>query len=258
MRVLDKNQLPLRNFVLHQADNSLILAQRLCAWCGHGPILEQDIALSNIALDLLGQAHNYYDYAAVLTGGGATADSLAMLRTEQEYKNLLLVELPNEDFGQTVARQFFFDAYHVLLLEQINGLAQDLMLRAIAEKSLKEAKYHLRWSSEWMIRLGDGTDESHRRMQNAVDFLLPYVGEFFLLADYQQELITDGAMGDPRDFQPAWNAQVKAILKEACLEADLQQTYVHRGGKQGVHTEHMGYLLAELQYMQRAYPGLEW
>lgn len=258
MTVSEKNQLALRNFVLHQADNSLILAQRLCAWCGHGPILEQDIALSNIALDLLGQAHNYYDYAAVLTGDGGTADSLSMLRTEREYKNLLLVELPNGDFGQTVARQFFFDAYHVRLLEQISGLATDLMLRAIAEKSLKEAKYHLRWSSEWVIRLGDGTEESHRRMQNAVDFLLPYLGEFFLPADYQQELIIAGALADPCDFQAAWTEQVEEILKEACLEADLQQTHVHSGGKQGVHTEHMGYLLAELQYMQRTYPGLEW
>jgi len=258
MRVLDKNQLALRDFVLHQADNTLILAQRLCAWCGHGPVLEQDIALSNIALDLLGQAHHYYDYAANLTGGGATADTLAMLRPERAYKNLLLVELPNGDFGQTVARQFFFDAYHVLFLEQLNKHAQDLMLRAIAEKSLKEAKYHLRWSSEWMIRLGDGTDESHRRMQNAVDLLLPYVGEFFLLADYQEELIAAGVLADPRDFQSSWSAHVEEILSEARLEANLQQAPMQHGGKQGIHTEHMGYLLTELQYMQRTYPGLNW
>lgn len=246
-----------KDFILHLADTSLILAQRLCEWCGHGPILEQDIALSNMALDLLGQAGNYYEYAASLGDGGDTADSLAMLRSEREYKNLLLVELPNGDFGRTVARQFFFDTFQELLLRQLLQ-AKDLKLRGIAEKSLKETRYHLRWSSEWMIRLGDGTEESHRRMQQAVDYLLPFLGEFFLPADYEQVLVGKGLIPDPADVKAVWEENVYAVLHEATLEADFSTAPVQKGGKQGVHTEHMGYILAELQFMQRTYPGLEW
>lgn len=243
--------------ILHMADNSLILAQRLCEWCGHGPVLEQDIAVSNIALDLLGEANNYFEYAAELIGNGQTADSLAMLRTEREYKNLLLVELPNGHFGDTVARQFFFDSFHCLYLEQLLTVA-DERLRAIAEKSLKEARYHLRWSSEWMIRLGDGTAESHAKMQKAVDDVLPFVGELFLLADYQQAAVDAAWVPDPRSLQPVWKQQVMQVLHEATLTADLENAHIQKGGKQGLHTEYMGYILNDLQYMQRTYPGLVW
>lgn len=246
-----------QHLILHLADNSLILAQRLCEWCGHGPVLEQDIAVSNIALDLLGEANNYYEYAAELIGDGQTADSLAMLRTEREYKNLLLVELPNGHFGDTVARQFFFDSFHCLLLEQLLTV-EDEQLRAIAEKSLKEARYHLRWSSEWMIRLGDGTEESHARMQKAVDDVLPFVGELFLLSDYQQAAVDATWVPDPRLLQPVWQQQVMEVLNEASLTVDLENAHVQKGGKQGLHTEHMGYILNDLQYMQRTYPGLVW
>lgn len=245
------------DFVLHLADTNLILAQRLCEWCGHGPILEQDIALSNIALDLLGQAHNYYDYAAVLIGNNQSADTLAMLRQEREYKNLLLAELPNGDFGRTVTRQFFFDSFYVLFLDQLLKVG-DPALRGIVEKSLKETKYHLRWSSEWIIRLGDGTEESHRRMQEALDYLLPFVGEMFLKSDYQQALIDANLLPDPRDFKVTWEENIQEILGQATLEANLKEIHVQQGGKQGKHTEYLGYVLTELQYMQRAYPGMEW
>lgn len=246
-----------RDLIVHLADNSLILAQRLCEWCGHGPVLEQDIALSNIALDLLGESTNYYEYAAELIGEGQTADSLAMLRTEREYKNLLLVEQPNGHFGDTLARQFFFDSFHCLFLEQLLVVG-DLRLRGIAEKTLKEARYHLRWSSEWMIRLGDGTEESHRRIQDAVNRILPFVGEVFLLSDYQQALVNEGLIPDPLDFRETWKENVLAVLHEAKLTADLEGGHVQKGGKQGLHTEHLGYILSDLQYMQRTYPGLEW
>lgn len=245
------------DMILHLGDNSLILAQRLCEWCGHGPVLEQDIALSNIALDLLGEATNYFEYAAELFGEEHTADSLAMLREERSYKNLLLVELPNGHFGDTVARQFFYDSMHVLMTERLMNV-EDVRLRAIAEKTLKEARYHQRWSSEWLIRLGDGTAESHARMQEAVDHILPYVGEFFVLSDYQEALVADGVMPDPRVLKESWKEQVRDVLALATLEADLEGTYMQTGGKEGRHTEHLGYVLSDLQYMQRAYLGLTW
>ncbi|MFV0178908.1 phenylacetate-CoA oxygenase subunit PaaC [Empedobacter falsenii] len=245
------------DFILHLADTNLILAQRLCEWCGHGPVLEQDIAMSNMALDLLGQTSNYYNYAAEIIGNGATEDTLAMLREEREYKNLLLVEQPNGHFGDTVARQFFYDSYHALLLEQFLKV-KDLKLQSIAEKSLKEVKYHLKWSAEWMIRLGDGTEESHNKIQQAVYDILPYVGEAFILAPYQKALIEEGLIDNPIDFKATWLANVKAVLYEATIEADVENTFAQKGGKEGVHSEHLGFILTDLQYMQRTYPNLQW
>ncbi len=245
------------DFILHLADTNLILAQRLCEWCGHGPILEQDIAMSNMALDLLGQTSNYYDYAAEMIGNGATEDTLAMLREEREYKNLLLVEQPNGHFGDTVARQFFYDSFHYFLLEQFLKV-KDLKLQSIAEKSLKEVKYHLKWSSEWMIRLGDGTQESHDKIQQAVNDILPYVGEMFILAPYQKVLIEAGLIDNPNDFKAAWLAKVNEILEEATIVADVENAFAQKGGKEGIHSEHLGYILTDLQYMQRTYPNLQW
>ncbi len=245
------------DFILHLADTNLILAQRLCEWCGHGPILEQDIAMSNMALDLLGQTSNYYDYAAEMIGNGATEDTLAMLREEREYKNLLLVEQPNGHFGDTVARQFFYDSYHVLLLEQLATI-KDLKLQSIVEKSLKEVKYHLKWSSEWMIRLGDGTQESHDKIQKSVDDILPYVKEAFDNAPYQQALIEAELIPNAQDFKTKWLANVNDILTEATIVADVEGAFVQKGGKVGVHTEYLGYILTELQYMQRTYPNSKW
>ena len=241
------------DYILHLADTTLILAQRNAAWCGHGPILEQDIALTNISLDLLGQARNLYQYAAVLKGENVTEDSLAYLRTEREFKNLLLVEQPNGHWGQTILRQFLFSAYQYLVYQHLQR-SDDEQLAAIAEKSIKETTYHLRWSSEWVIRLGDGTEESNRRMNEAIDELWMYTGEFFQPAAYESTEVTGF---DLSNLKEAWNAKINAVFEEATL-AVPENIYMQTGGKTGMHTEQLGYMLTELQYLQRTYPGAEW
>lgn len=237
------------NYTLYLADNALILGQRNSAWCGHGPVLEQDIAITNISLDLIGQARSFYQYAAELTGNGATEDSLAYLRTEREFKNVLLAEQPNGDWAQTILRQFFFSTYQFYLYQELINHS-DTRMSAIAEKSLKEVSYHLRWSSEWVIRLGDGTEESNRRLRKALDELWCYTGELFMPADYETGI-------DLVALKDHWTSKVKTILEEATL-AVPEKVFMHSGGKNGNHTEHMGFILAELQYMQRTYPGAEW
>ncbi len=239
------------NYTLHLADNALILGQRNSEWCGHGPVLEQDIAITNISLDLIGQSRNFYQYAAKLIGNDATEDSLAYLRKEREFKNCLLVEQPNSDWAHTILRQFFFSLYQYLLFEKLQD-CKDKHLAAIAEKSLKEVTYHLRWSSEWVIRLGDGTKESHSRMLKAIDELWRYTGEIFMPADYEKETGIDFD-----EIKIAWNEKVKAIFDEATLSIP-EKIFMQKGGKDGKHTEHLGYILTELQYLQRAYPGCEW
>jgi ring-1,2-phenylacetyl-CoA epoxidase subunit PaaC len=245
------------DYILHLADTQLILAQRLSEWCGHGPVLEQDIAIANMALDVLGQASYLYEYAAELLGNGKTADDLAMLRSEREFKNLLVVELPNGDFGQTVARQFFFDAYFILILAELTK-SPNSTLAAIAEKALKEAKYHFKWSSEWVIRLGDGTEESHQRMRNAVGELMPYLNELFIPAPYELTLLEKGLVPDARTLKAQWLSHVRSVLAEAQLDFPWEEAVVQQGGKVGIHTEYLGYILAEMQYLQRSYPGLQW
>lgn len=242
---------PQIQFTLHLADNALILGQRNAEWCGHGPVLEQDIAITNISLDQIGQARSLYQYAANLQGGGATEDSLAYLRTERQFLNCLLVEQPNGDWAQTVLRQFLFSAYQYLLYEQLRSHG-DGTLAAIAEKSLKEVRYHLRWSSEWVIRLGDGTEESKARIAKALEELWPYTGEMFTAAGYEKEM-----NADPGLLLAPWQEKVNRVLEEATLQVP-GKTFMHTGGKNGTHTEHLGYILADLQYMQRAYPGCEW
>jgi ring-1,2-phenylacetyl-CoA epoxidase subunit PaaC len=244
------------DYTLHLADNSLILGQRNSEWCGHGPVLEQDIAITNISLDLIGQARNFYQYAAGLIGGITTEDSLAYLRKEREFKNCLLVEQPNSDWAQTILRQFFFSQYQYLLFEQLQH-SKDEQLAAIAEKSLKEVTYHLRWSSEWVIRLGDGTGESHQRVINAIDELWRYTGELFEVADYEIQAVNDGIGVDISKLKEPWMSKVREIFSEATLLIP-PKTFMQTGGKTGKHTEHLGYILTELQYMQRAYPGCEW
>lgn len=239
------------NYTLHLADSNLILAQRNAEWCGHGPILEQDIAITNISLDLLGQSRNFYQYAANLIGGEATEDSLAYLRTEREFKNCLLVEQPNGDWGQTILRQFFFSAYQFLLYEKLQK-HKDEQIAAIAAKALKEVTYHVRWSSEWVIRLGDGTEESHQRMLKAIDELWRYTGELFMAADYEKESGIDVA-----SLQGEWMKKITSVFDEATLSVP-EKTFMQSGGKTGVHTEHLGFILTELQYLQRTYPGAEW
>lgn len=238
--------------LLHLADNVLILAQRNAEWCGHGPVLEQDIALTNITLDLVGQARSLYQYAATLKGKEVTEDHLAYLRLEQEYLNVLLVEQPNGDWAQTVLRQFFFSAWQSAYYTQLEN-CPDKTLSAIAEKSMKEIRYHLRWSSEWVIRLGDGTEESHSRMVQALENLWPYTGEMLEPASYEQEsgfIHTDS-------LRQEWNQTVNAVLEEATLPLP-GPVFMQEGGKSGRHTEHMGYILSELQYLQRAYPNSQW
>lgn len=241
------------HYLLHLADTTLILAQRNAEWCGHGPVLEQDIALTNISLDLLGQARNFYQYAAILKGGNVTEDTLAYLRTERAFKNLLLVEQPNGDWGQTILRQFFISVYQHLLYQQLQK-NDDEQIAAIAEKSIKEVVYHLRWSSEWVIRLGDGTEESNKRMRQAIKNLWMYTGELFIPANYENPAITGFEISTLKD---AWLAKVTAIFEEANLDVPANE-YMQTGGKTGIHTEHLGYILTELQYLQRTYPGAEW
>jgi ring-1,2-phenylacetyl-CoA epoxidase subunit PaaC len=244
------------NYTLHLADSALIYAQRLGEWCGHGPALEVDIALSNIALDHIGASRSLYQYAATLIGNGATEDSLAYLRKEREFKNVLLVEIPNGDFAKTMARALYYDVYTKLLYTALQS-STDETLAGIAAKSLKEVNYHLRFSSEWVIRLGDGTPESKQRMQTAIDDVWAYSGELFMPNDADTQMIQSGVAPNIADLKSEWMQQITAILQEATLQIP-EGTWMQTGGKNGVHTEHFGKLITELQYMQRAYPGAEW
>ncbi len=240
------------HYCLFLADSTLILGHRNSEWCGHGPVLEQDIALTNIALDLIGQSRNFYQYAASIQGNGATEDTLAYLRDERAYSNCLLVELPNGHWGQTVLRQFFFSTYQYYLFQQLIN-STDQQLAAIAEKSLKEVTYHVRWSSEWVIRLGDGTEESNQKMEESLENLWSYTGELFVPAVYE----TPGFGADLAIVQTQWLQKVVAVLEEATLSLP-QQGWMQKGGKEGIHTEHLGYILAEMQSLQRTYPGATW
>lgn len=251
------------DYILYLADNTLILSQRNGEWCGHGPVLEQDIAITNISLDLIGQSRNLYQYAALLinesnisNGRPVTEDTLAYLRKEREYKNCLLVELPRGDWAQTILRQFLFSAYQYFLYEQLQD-SKDEQLSAIAVKSLKEVTYHLRWSSEWVIRLGDGTDESHKRILHAVNELWPYTGELFMPADFEQQAEKEGKGAVLEVMKNKWDEKIKEVFDEATITLP-GMAFMHRGGKQGIHTEYMGFILTELQFMQKAYPGAEW
>jgi len=246
----------LYQYILGIADNSLILGQRLGELCGHGPSLETDIACTNISLDLLGQVRSYFQYAAKIAGDGRTEDDIAMLRKEREYLNVLLVEQPNTDFGHTMARQFLFDVYHLLFLNELQK-SKDLTLSAIASKAVKEVSYHQRFSSDWIKRLGDGTDESHMRIQNAIDDLWTFTDELFHQTEADKVMIKDGVGVDVTKLKSTYYKTVKSVLEEATLSVP-ENKYFQKGGKQGIHTEHMGYLLADLQFMQQAYPDMEW
>lgn len=250
-------------YILRMADNSLILGHRLSELCGHGPVLEQDIAMTNIALDLVGQARNLYALAADVQGEGKTEDDLAYLRTELEYQNLLLVEQPNGDFAHTIARQFFFSAFQLPFYEELHRVLSENtnpnleILRGIAEKAIKEVRYHLRWSSEWVIRLGDGTEESHKRMQKAIADLYAYTGEAFIADNVDKKAISEGYGVDLEKLKPLFDETLTAVLAEATLQKPKNE-FMQKGGKQGIHTEYLGYLLAGMQYLQRAYPNTTW
>lgn len=244
------------NYTLHLADNAVVLAQRNSEWCGHGPILEQDIALTNIALDLIGQARNFYQYAATLISAETDEDKLAFLRTNREYKNCLLTEQLNGDWAKTTLRQFLFSTYQLYLYEKLQHSTNE-QLAAIAAKAIKEVAYHVRWSSEWVIRLGDGTSESHSRMNNAIADLWPYTGEMFIPADYEKAMAESGAGVDSSCIKEPWMKKVADVFNEAGLIIP-SSGFMHTGGKQGIHTEHLDHLLTEMQYMQRAYPDCNW
>ncbi len=259
------------SFTLHLADNSLIFGHRLSEWTGHGPMLEQDIALSNIALDLIGQSRNFYQYAAELINVTTdnfqyknhnekiTEDFLAYLRDPHDFKNIVLAELPNGDWAKTILKLFFFSNYQFLLYKKLFYSA-DKQLSAIAEKSLKEVTYHVRWSSEWVIRLGDGTDESHHRMANAFTELQNYTGEMFIAADYEAACALAGTGVDANALKVTWYKKINDILTEATLPLVInnESNVNAKGGKQGFHTEHLQDILSEMQYLQRTYPGCEW
>jgi ring-1,2-phenylacetyl-CoA epoxidase subunit PaaC len=239
------------DFSLYWADTLLILSQRNAEWCGHGPVLEQDIALTNISLDLLGQSRTFYQYAASLIGNDTTEDSLAYLRKEREFKNLLLAEQPNGDWAQTVLRQFFFSQFQQLFFPVLQN-GKDKQLAAIAEKSVKETAYHVRWSSEWVIRLGDGTEESQKRILHALTELWRYTGEMFMPADFEKASGYDITL-----VKDKWVEKITAVFTEAGLSLP-EKTFMQSGGKTGKHTEHLDYILTELQYLQRTYPGATW
>jgi len=246
----------LYNYILGVADNSLILGQRIGELCGHGPSLETDIACTNVSLDLFGQVRSYYQYAAEIAGEGKTEDDIAFLRRERQYKNVLLVEQPNTDFAYTIVRQFLFDVYHLLFLQELQN-STDETLVAIAKKSIKEVSYHERFSSDWIKRLGDGTEVSHQKIQEAINNLWTYTDELFNQTDADKAMVTAGVGVDVTSLKRKYYETVTAVLEVATI-AIPESKWFQKGGKNGVHTEHLGYMLSDMQYMQRTYPGMEW
>ena len=246
----------LLEYLLRLGDNCLILGHRLSEWVGHAPAIEEELALANVALDLLGQARLWLTLAGEVEGKGRDEDKLAYLRDAGGFRNVLLVEQPNGDYAHTITRQFFFDAWHFLLLQALSG-SKDARIGEIAAKALKEVSYHLRRSRDWVITLGDGTEESHSRMQDAIDDLWTYSGELFEMDAVDQELSGQGVAVDLAGLREQWQQRVSAVATEATLKLP-QAGWAQRGGKRGVHSEHLGFLLAEMQFLQRAYPNATW
>lgn len=247
---------PLLTYTLRRADDALVLGHRLSEWCGHAPMLEEDMALANIGLDLIGQARELYGYAARTEGRDNTEDTLAYLRDVRQYQNLLLVEQPNGDFAHTMVRQLLYSAFADPYWRAMMA-SSDATLAAIAAKSEKESAYHLRHAAEWVIRLSDGTDESHRRTQAALDDLWAFTGELFHADDIDAELIAAGIAIDPETLRARWLDTVTEVARRATL-THPSSSWMQKGGRSGLHTEHLGYLLAELQYLQRSFPGASW
>lgn len=247
---------PLVLYALRRADDALILGHRVSEWCGHAPMLEEDMALANIGLDLIGQARELYTYAAKVENAGNDEDKFAYLRDVRQYRNLLLVEQPNGDFARTIVRQFFYSAFADPYWRAMMK-STDATLAAIAAKSEKESAYHLRHTSEWMIRLGDGTDESHRRAQVAIDDLWSFTGELFHVDASDAELIVGGVAVDPEALRAGWIDTVSSVLSQATLTLPANN-WMQKGGRTGHHSEHLGHLLSELQSMQRTFPNTTW
>ena len=255
---------PLFEYTLRLADSDLVLSQRLGEWIGKGPVLEEDIALTNVGLDLLGQARMWLAYAGEIEGmhggRGRSEDELAFLRDASAFRNLLLTEQPNGNYADTMARQFYFDQWHRLALDALSS-STDGRIADIAAKAAKEVAYHVERSADWVIRLGDGTAESKRRMQSALDDLWMYTGEMFAPDATELALVETGAAADVRKLHDRWLSNVRDVLRQATLSLPTgvwMQGAEGRGGKQGVHTEHLGHMLAEMQFLPRAYPGLQW
>jgi len=245
------------NYLLRLGDTALVLSQQLSKWCGKGPALEEDMALTNVALDLIGQARMWLSYAAEIEGAGRDEDQLAFLRDAHQFRNFLLVEQPNGNYADTLVRQFFFDAWHYFYLGALKQ-SSDQRIAEIAEKSLKEVTYHLRRSGDLVVRLGDGTELSRSKVQTAVNALWPYTGEMFKADALDDAMTAVGIAPDPASLRAAWLDHVAEIFAEATLTMPAPDAWMQKGGKQGVHTEHLGYLLAEMQFLQRAYPGAQW
>lgn len=243
-------------YLLRLADDRLVLGHRLSEWCGHGPILEEDIALANIALDLIGEATLLLKLAGDVEGAGRNEDALAYFRDAIDYRNALMVELPKGDFGFTIVRQFFFSVFSQLQMDALTK-SSNAELAGVAAKALKESKYHVRHSAQWVVTLGQGTDESHRRAQRAVDDLWRYTGELFVADDVDREIAGGGIGVDPTTLQDAWRAQVDDVLSRAALSTP-DVNYMQRGGRDGKHTEHLGHMLAEMQIVARSFPGASW
>jgi len=243
-------------YTLRLADNALILGHRLSEWCGHAPVLEEDLALANMALDLIGQARSFYAYAGEVEGRGRDEDALAYRRDVTEFRNVLLVERPNGDFAMTIVRQLFYAAFAHPYFEAL-ARSTDATLAAIAAKAVKEMAYHARHAAEWTIRLGDGTAESHARAAGAVEELWPFTGELFEVDDADHDLIESGIAPDPAAIRPAWERTIGEVLAQATLTRP-RASWMQTGGRTGRHSEHLGHILAELQFLQRAYPDARW
>ena len=247
---------PLFQYTLRLADTALILGHRLSEWVGHSPVIEEDLAFGNMGLDLIGEARALYTYAGQIEGKGRDEDALAYLRDAGDYRNLLLVEQPNGDFANTMVRQFLYAAFAYPHFEALKG-SKDEILAAIAAKAAKEMAYHVRHAAEWTIRLGDGTDESHNRAQNALEELWPYTGEMFEVDPIERALIDIGIAVDPTPLRAVWDKTIDDVLAEATLSRP-RDGYMQSGGRSGRHSEYLGFILADLQFLQRAYPGATW
>lgn len=243
-------------YLLRLGDSSLIIGHRLSEWCGHAPILEEDIALINIALDFVGNATSLLTYAAQVEGKGRTEDNLAYHRNERDYRNLLLTEQPNGDYAATIARQFLYDVYTYFLYEELKK-SKDETIAALATKSHKEITYHLRHTTEWMCRLGDGTEESHQRLQSALNELWMFTSDLFDMDEVDAVLIKEGIAPDLNKIKEAWEKRVTDVVSEATLQLPASNIK-QKGSRDGKHSEHLGYLLAEMQYIPRSYPGTKW
>ena len=244
-------------YLVRFGDTALILSHRMSEWCGKGPALEEDMALANTALDLLGQARLWLSYAAEIESAGRDEDALAYLRGDREYRNFLLVELPNGNYADTIVREFLFDAWHALALSQLSR-SSDPRIAEIAVKSLKEVTYHLRRSADLVVRMGDGTEQSHSYTQKAADALWPYTGEMFQGDAIDAGMTESGEGFDPSLLRTEWLNYVRQVFSVATLTMPAAGTWMQKGGKQGIHSEHLGYLLAEMQVLPRAYPGAKW